>query len=210
MAVAVCLLATGLAIWRFMPTRENYPHNDPVVEEPSTNAPNGLYFCTKLGTKLIYREDGEEDARIITRVVWLGNDALVTQSVVDIDGKPSSAFDTEYLVSDKGVFGISDAQRADANNEGRLARPFWVLKLPHRPGDQWVNPSSGGTRTVGPFEEIEVPAGRFRAIRVDSQSAGREGKIVVISSWHAEGVGTIKWSSGIHSRVLVSVVPGKD
>ena len=59
-------------------------------------------------------------------------------------------------------------------------------------GARWENWTPDGLvgekYTIGGEEEVEVPAGKFRAVRLD-----RSGGVQV---WIAPGVGTLKWGEG--------------
>jgi hypothetical protein len=60
------------------------------------------------------------------------------------------------------------------------------------------------TWTVGEWEWVEVPAGRFRAVRVDwdrQRDAEEEWRV---TRWYAPGVGMVKERNAGHLRVLVA------
>jgi hypothetical protein len=121
-----------------------------------------------------------------------------------------------FQVSAKGVFRLGGAK-------GELGEPVPLLKLPAKEGETWTveRPGSfakgpGGsnkaTYTVGKEEEVEVPAGKFKAIRVEMALELRGGTLKS-STWYAAGVGIIKvvTPSGDKERtqVLKSFTPGK-
>lgn len=76
-----------------------------------------------------------------------------------------------------------------------LREPVFHLRLPAKAGETWVAEEqvvgdvvfSRRTFTTGPEEEVEVPAGKFRAIRVDVTTPHGAS-----SNWYAPGVGLVK------------------
>ena len=99
-----------------------------------------------------------------------------------------------------------------------------MLKLPAKEGDSWSYESGGGdgpiahktTYTVGKEEEVEVPAGKFKAIRVDKElkyDIGNGPTTIKTSSWYATKVGLIKSVTNPGATqttmVLKSFTPGK-
>jgi hypothetical protein len=103
-----------------------------------------------------------------------------------------------------------------------------VLKLPHKAGEKWELPAVKGSRgvvigvVVNPRpsiqclarepEEVEVPAGKYRALRVD-QTMGTGNDAVRSSWWFAPHIGPVKWTHKDRTRefvmVLKSFTPGK-
>jgi hypothetical protein len=117
------------------------------------------------------------------------------------------------------------AAGVDVASEGRVRYdpPLPLLKLPHRAGGGWAfeatfNRGGGGTGTVvgratahGP-EEVKVPAGTFRCVRVE-RTVRADGFETRETFWLAPGVGQVKRvSTGQHdsTRVLKSFTPAKD
>ena len=76
--------------------------------------------------------------------------------------------------------------------------PSWLLKLPHKTNHKWdyviALPCIGqwkGTAIANGPEKVEVPAGKFEAIRVklDIVFAGDRRRI---TTWYAPGIGKVK------------------
>jgi hypothetical protein len=63
--------------------------------------------------------------------------------------------------------------------------------------------------TVCSEEEIKVPAGKYRAIRVDVESVN-DGEVRLDRYWYAKNVGLIERYSKSSGQVLYSFTPGKD
>ncbi|HJZ92567.1 MAG TPA: hypothetical protein VKE40_16950 [Gemmataceae bacterium] len=101
------------------------------------------------------------------------------------------------------------------------AKPVWRLCGPVKPGAKWQNeefyrPNPGRRtqhlvtvdRSVGAIEWVTVPAGRFRAARVDSVFTCN-GEIKRGSHWYAPGVGLVKKDDGRSVIVLCSFTRGQ-
>jgi hypothetical protein len=90
---------------------------------------------------------------------------------------------------------------------GHTVEPYVSLKYPVRAGDTWdfdMPPQVGltgysGTVTVLGEEVVEVPAGKFKAVKVERILKTEDGKPLAkptkITVWFAEGVGRVKVSN---------------
>jgi hypothetical protein len=99
-------------------------------------------------------------------------------------------------------------------------KPVPVLKLPAKVGDSWSSSESAeGKATVSSThrvaaldEEVEVPAGKFKAIRLET-TIDIDGRMLKkTTTWYAPGVGMVKTvDSGETERtvVLKAFKPGK-
>lgn len=158
--------------------------------------PRGLvtpeYFPTKLGASWVIQVAAQEPAKpkrvsehteVVTAVEEKDGTKLVT--VARDDGRPVA----RYAVSPGGV--------ARVRQDGfTFTPPLRLLRLPSRPGDEWEWDSAvtsplpparleGRCRAFGP-EWVEVPAGRFRAVRVETEcSDGTADRSQVC--WYAPG-----------------------
>ena len=112
-----------------------------------------------------------------------------------INGKPDGSVPAKKLeleVSDKGVF-----RRTYAGTN--YDPPMQLLKLPAKADDKWehkrvLNPDEEPLMTsfiTGPSEEVEVGAGKFKAIRVTSRRSGG-GRSLHQTHWYAPNVGLVK------------------
>ena len=116
-----------------------------------------------------------------------------------------------YEVTTSGIFLVAyDGKDLPARRE--------CLRLPTRAGDTWsweqtapgVLPSKQTWTVVGE-EDVEVPAGKFRAVRVEGKLESKAPTLVG-SYWYAPGVGQVKseimTSTGLQTTVLKSFKPG--
>ena len=131
------------------------------VPKEKEKAPN--YYPTALGSRWVYKVGETEIATEVTASETKKDARLATVTTL-VNGK---AVSTERLsVSDKGVF-RTQINKADVDP------PICILKAPLKPGDKWdVDSAIQGQATKVAFtardpEEIEVPAGKYKTVRVD-------------------------------------------
>jgi hypothetical protein len=182
----------------------------PVSAAPAVKGTGGpLYFPTQVGAKTVMEisVDGallgkNPGAFEVTETVSAVEVKDGTYRVT-VERESKGNFVTVYEVSAKGVFRVASGGSA-------LAEPVPLLKLPARPGDTWKTAS--GTATVGKEEEIEVPAGKFKAIPVTTERE-TAGRTVKTTTWLAPDVGVVKRVGTVNDittvYVLKSFTPGK-
>jgi hypothetical protein len=185
---------------------------------PALRGKLGYYHATKEGDKSVYEmrtgDSVNETVDVITKLEYKGDTVIV---FVEREVKGVVQPNAQVEVSEKGVVQIGIGER-------KLADPRPMLKLPAKPRDQWTFESEGPagagrfktTCTVGKEEEVEVPAGKFRAIRVDCVTTlpGAASHLTIEgSAWFAPRVGIVKHVSNIagveRTQVLKSFTPGK-
>jgi hypothetical protein len=135
---------------------------------------------------------------VVTKAEKTAAGTLVEVVQEAVDG--TQTHDETVLVSATGVRVIDYfGQKADES--------FWWVKLPHNENNTWSDLWGGQQkrewRTAG-WEEVKVPAGTFRALRVDRDDGGG-----ATSYWWAAGVGCVKWVSGNAGREMTAFKPGK-
>ena len=103
-------------------------------------------------------------------------------------------------------------------------RPEWLLKLPYKVGETWESggeqelrdpfPNQKWTHTSDGEEDVKVPAGTFRALRVTSKGHGIPGSILPplepSTVWYAPRVGVVKITSVPTVWVLKSFERGEE
>ena len=166
-----------------------------------------LYFPTKVGAKWVYGDDGSTYTMVVTKVEPKRDAALVTVSLVFPDGRTQ-----HYETMEVSRTGLREVE----NFYRKYDPPVPHLRLPHIPGAKWESPirldgEDRGTSEMAasPTEEVKVPAGTFRAVRVGTLSTWWQSQQRV-PHWYAPGVGLVrvKYRAG-SSRDLKSFVPGK-
>ena len=158
------------------------------------------FYMTKVGDRHVSLWQGKDYVCVVTKVEKTADGLVVTEDLEDETG--ARRHEQTIVVSEKGL-------RATFQDGKALDPPIWLLKLPHVENNKWTDEWFGSTRhyqTVG-WEEIEVPAGKIRAMRVDRDNNG-DGKSIT-TYWYAPGKGCIKWSCGDLSREWKSFTPAK-
>jgi hypothetical protein len=185
---------------------------------PTLKGKEAYYHPTTEGDKRVYEtRDGDQirETWDVVMKVEKKDDALIVTVGREVKGELRAVNKVE--VSDKGVTHLTSGPFP-------LKTPRPAVKLPAKPGEKWSYESDGSdgpvgskaTHTVGKEEEVEVPAGKFKAIRVDSDRTlpTATGEIKVRASyWYAPNVGLVKsvTSSGGRDtvRILKSFNSGK-
>jgi hypothetical protein len=195
-----CPLALAVAGW--------------VAAAPTRKAPaDPDYYPTAVGTKWVYDENGRELIWEVTAAEAKGNETRVTISQSIAGGKPEPF--VKATVSAKGVYQTQIGPfQIDPVCELRLpvkAGDSWVVDIPSQKGGLQGNT---GTVTVGEVEDVEVPAGKFRALRIDVVITAEDGKPLAAprraTRWYAPGVGLIKVTAGKDlTRALKAFTPAE-
>jgi hypothetical protein len=188
------------------------PQPQAAVRAPDGGGANDLYFPTREGTKRVYelraRGDTFEYTEAVTKVEKQGAGFRVTTGR---EVAPGSVLKAVTDVSARGVYVVEFAGKVHAD-------PVPLLKLPAKAGDTWTVeqqiPAAHGaatfTYTVGKVEEVKVPAGTFKAIRVEERTDALQ---MSATRWYAPGVGLVKMISSTGkietTQVLKSYTPGK-
>jgi hypothetical protein len=179
-------------------------------EAPAAPAPKGgevpLYFPTTVGDTAVYettlRDLQYEHTERVTKVSKEGDGVRVTVEEKEF-GRPAREY--EKLVSAAGVLHTQTFGQA-------LDPPAPDLRLPAKAGDKWAWEAAKGTTryTVVKEEEVEVPAGKFKAIRVEAEGPDSKSRSEV---WWAPRVGLVKQVFDLGDnvqqiQVLKSFTPG--
>jgi hypothetical protein len=156
---------------------------------PQLRPTSSGYFPTTVGDKRVLElptPDGKvERVEVVVAAKEKGGGVIVTTRPECVD----SVFpENQFEVSNHGIAALVIGGTP-------LRNPVFHLRLPAKAGETWVAEEqvvgdvvfSRQTFTTGPEEEVEVPAGKFRAIRVDVTTPHGAS-----SSWYAPGVGLVK------------------
>jgi len=199
-------------------------HAAPLPDAP----PEKAYFTTTKGTALVYRYIGTDDkgqpdegevTNIVTAVATTDAGTVVTLSHRH-EGSLYAATDT-YLLSEKGLFTIGTSMTGpDVKGERRweIDPPACLLKLPHEEGTEWefhCTAQPGGlvgvhaTNAARAPEDVVVPAGTYRAVRVE-QRGTTNGKETTATFWYAPEIGLVKMVSEGVVQELKLVIPATE
>jgi hypothetical protein len=160
---------------------------DKLVETP--------YYPLQVGTTWHYKAgDGKFTIRV-TRHEKVG-DVLCARLEATRDGKVIA---WQHLsVTADGVYrhDLTDQHTGTAVTQSPRP-PMLVLKLPPKSGETWkVDSRADGKTFRGSFkideQEVKIPAGAFKAVRVTSQDLEINGLKPVITTYFASGAGMVK------------------
>ncbi len=151
------------------------------------------YFPLETGTTWTYRTDAGKDyvKKVVGRESVGGVDCAIVQHG-DLEKHWMSA-------SAEGV-------RVHRSRGVHFEKPLLLFKFPLAAGETWTGRSSvDGAEVLYSFkaageEEVEVPAGTFKAFRIDWSMGPAAGK-----TWLARGVGPVKESYATGALALVKV-----
>ncbi|WP_020468078.1 TapB family protein [Zavarzinella formosa] len=170
------------------------------------------YYTTKVGDTVV-REvtaNGKTTDKSSTVDSVEEKDGVLTV-VVKPTGKPGAPAIETMLVSKTEL---------TLPPQGPIDVPITFLKLPAKKGDTWesmkTSKGAGGvifkSACMGE-EEVEVPAGKFKAIKVETAVMTPTEEYSRMTMWHAPGVGLVKLMTKSGGRetssVLKSFTPGK-
>src|SRR5262245_2542787 len=119
------------------------------------------YAPTAVGDRLVYDRFGTEVTETVTRVDENGPARVLTLEAKSA-GRETIGPRMLGVVPD-GVFWIAES--------GPFAPPRWLVRLPAVAGTKWEYEvgNKTGTSVLAGEEEVEVPAGTYKAVRVDSE-----------------------------------------
>jgi hypothetical protein len=183
----------------------------PAAPVPKPEPKNALYFPVRAGAAWVY-QIGETDrvqSEDVVAEVKRSDGATVVTVSTDVGGD-LIPWQT-VSISDKGLF------RMDGGGP-KPARFVCLLRLPTKAGDTWESKEEflGGevtvTRTAHAPEWVEVPAGKYKAVRVESEFTFPSlPGAVRATAWYAPGVALVKEVRGGEVfKVLKSFTPDKD
>jgi hypothetical protein len=150
---------------------------------PVPKATPVYYFPTTVGAKKVWAR-GDKTAGVIEEVTKVEekNGTLTVTVAYPEYGKAANC---TYEVRDKQLRCLGSKEHAG----------YTLLDLGVKDGESWTRGIENGVRsnvttfTLGKEEEVEVLAGKFKAIPVTEQD---EQKLLKVTEWYAPGVGKVK------------------
>jgi hypothetical protein len=117
----------------------------------------------------------------------------------------------KMAVNEKGIF------RQEARGL-KFEVPLCEVRLPLKVGGKWEYKVAGpitslrlaGTASAVSFDEVVVPAGRYKAWRIEMNLSNADDKQSSRTAWFAPGVGLIKSKINDRERTLKSFTLGTD
>lgn len=172
---------------------------------PTHLMPKGDPICYPLGVgdKCVHQLAEGELIAVVTKVEKVESGTSVSMDIRD--STRNNNYSQTVVASAKGVMVVEYAGQ-------KIDPPVWWLKLPHGPKNEWTGSWPGGTDfafETKEWEMVEVPAGKYRAIRIDRHESVNGMKQGTTTYWYAPGVGCIKIAGRSPARVLKSFSPAK-
>lgn len=159
---------------------------------PGLKSKDAVWFPTKEGDTRVYevRVGDKVESSFKDKVTRVEKKDEGFEVTIARDGPGANSFVTVISVTREGLFRVSF-------NGAPLDKPVPLLKMPAKVGTQWEL-DGGATYTITKEEEVEVPAGKFPAIRVESVSGTSKTLL-----WFAANVGVVKMQTEGSDRVQV-------
>lgn len=155
------------------------------------------YYPLRVGTTWHYKT-GDSKFTIQVRKHEKVGEMLCALLEVTRDGKVVGS--QHLAVTDDGVY-CYDLTSQAGRTADRVVQtpkpPVLMLKLPPKNGDSWkVDSTADGKAFRGAFrideQEVKVPAGTYKTVRVTSQDLEVNGLQPVITTYYARGAGMVK------------------
>jgi hypothetical protein len=161
------------------------------------------YYPLKEGNKWHYRmELGEQSAKATIHVAKLETIAGVSLFRLEMSVEGNIA-GIEHVSADKrGIF-------RHAFNDTPLPNPVTVLRFPVKDGDTWtetLTTEDGAAKVHGKVfaaEDVQVPAGKFKAVRVQLEVEDDEAGTVTATYWFAADIGIVRQTVDVGDQQIV-------
>jgi hypothetical protein len=163
-----------------------------VVEEAQN------YYPMKIGNTWTYNGPGM--VKLVNKVVAHEKiDGVLCAKIETQVGGNVLAFEHIGVTAD-GIYRYS-------LNGVKVDKPVCILKLPAKPGTQWkVNAKVGAETITGQLkttvEQVQVPAGTFRAVVASGKMEGG-GQVIEAANYFVQGVGIAKIKMDVAGMSLV-------
>ena len=185
----------------------------PAAPVPKDGDKPRRFFPVTSGTQWVYRMSDQTTTIKVTFVISnaKADGETFSLSIGEVLDKGRIRPSEDFIVSSKGLFLAGDAL-------GDYDPPLCLVQYPGDPGTAWKNKSLCRKGTIenalaiGELEEVEVPAGKFKAYPVTCKHTAVltwEGTF-----WYAPGVGVVKkvYNPNSDRKVefaLISFKPGE-
>lgn len=160
------------------------------------------YYPLKAGNKWTYQIESDSvakgSANLINQIAKIEKIDGVSLARLETIAKGKVAATEHLNVTEKGIF-------RNRYNGTEVSPPICILKFPIKKGSTWKTESKVGDEKLSVScksdeDEIEVPSGKFKTVKVvmDAEVAGA-GILVSTTYWFAQGVGIVKQHVNINS-----------
>jgi hypothetical protein len=172
---------------------------------PQERPNQAVLFPTTKGARWVYHHfnrsivNPAEAVEVVTGVATKGLETVVSVGQ-EYHDRVVPAF--KVAVGERGLFLVECSGRT-------FDPPVCMVKLPYEPGSKWPvkTPVFEGWGTAQEWEMVKVPAGEYKAVRIDAV-LNCDGHVRKDVFWFAPGVGLVKREGEQSSQVLMSFTPG--
>lgn len=168
------------------------------------------YHAMKLGTKWTYAlADDKEKGELVLEVI---EDSVQDDKSRKIVMNATAKIDNRDLPKKTHTYRIADGNIEFTAINGRAIPAQKLFQANIKPGDTWsVDP---GDKTqiqfvVGEPEEIDVPAGKFKALRITATKKEGDNKMIVSQTWVVDSVGVVKLEADGATQALKAFKAGQ-
>ncbi|HEX4607414.1 MAG TPA: hypothetical protein VH092_04335 [Urbifossiella sp.] len=145
------------------------------------------YFPTQVGAKWVYLSGDEEVIEVATKAQPKDGTTVVS---IELQARGAALGTWQLAISAEGVDQLGVMQAV-------FDSPHCLLKVKARPGDRWEVREEKvfdfrATYTARGEEVVEVPAGRFRVLKVEKTVVFESGAARMSATYFAPGVGVVK------------------
>jgi hypothetical protein len=171
---------------------------------PKAREKEVAYFPTRMGDKREYevRSGDTVESTYTDTVTKVEKADAALHVTITRDYPGGQSWQTIIAVSADGLFRVSSNGKA-------VDTPVMLFKLPAKAGTKWERGPEGSqtTYTVVGEEDVEVPAGKYKAVRVEEAVGGGTRTVL----WFAPGVGLVKQTNPGSDAIVVlkAFTPGK-
>ena len=159
------------------------------------------YFPIGKGHKWVYKTDYDEDTLIIHEVtasekVGEAECFVMETRAVNEKEERNRVLRKEWLAASDAGVRIHRILRG--RTEMEVESPFFKLKRDLKKDDEWEGEAKASENPakhhylVGPEEDIEVPAGKFKAVKVSVKIESGTRHVAEGCEWYAKNVGLVK------------------
>jgi hypothetical protein len=174
-------------------------------------------FPTRVGTKWVYTESSDRDAEVTESITKVEDEGRGVRTITIRYESEWEKGGAKWGVIDYVKLWLDDEGLFETSGKPTLNPTVCLLKFRCAVEDMWERkpPDGAVDRTVSRVtaeEKVEVPAGAFECVRVETKSYQGEELTRVRTDWYAAGVGLVKstgYPNAKRVRVLKAFTPGK-
>jgi len=159
------------------------------------------YFPVGKGYKWTYKTDYDEDTDLVHEV--MGSEKVGDVDCLVVEHRSVNAKEERIRILRKEWLAVSDEgvrihKILRGRGEMTVDKPFFKLKSDLKKDDEWEGEAQASenpakhTYRVGGEEEVEVPAGKFKAIKLSVKIESGARHVAEGFEWYARNVGLVK------------------